>query len=440
MKNLALPAFALVALLAPLNPIGVTDLVGVAQAQFTHPVGSAPPPPPPPPPTDAFAACLLTMSPNSWKSANTCASSGHATVRSVAWSCSAQPCSSNGQPGVPADAPTNAQLVGSSDVGGITTDWGGGLYNITDNFMMVWGGGHQGYYGNEIYGYKIANLDWQRLSVPSSMNTFVKGGAAEVLPDGNPVAGHTYSGLQYSTVSGDLVQMGTCGEDDGGCAELSWKQKFSGLSPTSYNHWGSIAIIDFVLPGQNSGYDPNTGRVYSWGGFESRALAFLASPYTGSWVSSGGSAAGNTSASTAAVQPGQQMIAIGPGAGQGGTTNFIAANLTTGALITSTATGDTSATSCASAPGFAYDPTANVFVGWCGGATVSVLNPTTYNWVAHNGTGTTPTCSSAGHCTGATGTMVNGTFGRFQCLQPKYNACVLVNSVEDPLFIYKPDF
>lgn len=384
------------------------------------------------PPADQMAACLATMATNTWKDASTCVAT-NSTVRAVAWNCTAQPCSSNGQPGTPSDAPTTASLIGGADVSGVMTDWGGGTYDSDDKMLIVWGGGHLGYYGNELYGFSLPTLQWQRLSVPSSLNGFTKGGNAFTMPDGNPIAPHTYNGLDYVSGTG-LFQLATAGNDLGNSSNQSWKQTVSGLSPTAYNHWAAISGIPNVFLGQISGLDPSSSKLYVWGGFASVPIASLSSPYTGAWVSTGGNAINNGTTYTGAIQPGVQFVAAGANAST--TSNFLAANISTGNEITRAFIGDASIPNCGN-PGFVWDATVSQFIGWCGGKNIATLNPSTYVFTLVTVGGTvTPSCTDA-HCTSATGVLSEGVFGRFQCLRPVYSACIAVNTVDDHVFIYK---
>src|SRR5437879_4054984 len=44
----------------------------------------------------------------------------------------------------------------------------GGSYDSTRNRMIVWGGGHQDYAGNEIYTFDIGTLSWSSVNNPSA--------------------------------------------------------------------------------------------------------------------------------------------------------------------------------------------------------------------------------------------------------------------------------
>ena len=62
--------------------------------------------------------------------------------------------------------------------------WSGGAFDTKRDRLLVWGGGHGDYSGNEIYAFDLAQLKWIRLSDPSA-NT---GGdeCSGLYPDGRP--------------------------------------------------------------------------------------------------------------------------------------------------------------------------------------------------------------------------------------------------------------
>ncbi len=94
---------------------------------------------------------------------------------------------------------------GTEGISGIMDDWSGGA--MASNYgaagaLVVWGGGHGGYAGSDIYGFDLAERKWKRISNPygsapgdrsapsitSSIGTF---------PDGSPINPHTYDTLEY---------------------------------------------------------------------------------------------------------------------------------------------------------------------------------------------------------------------------------------------------
>lgn len=89
---------------------------------------------------------------------------------------------------------------------GVLNDWTGGVFASEEGKLgglVVWGGGHRGYYGNEIYFFDLQTLTWSRKSEPTAGQT---PGDPHSLGldkdtclyyDGHPVAFHTYDSATY---------------------------------------------------------------------------------------------------------------------------------------------------------------------------------------------------------------------------------------------------
>src|SRR4029079_157760 len=92
--------------------------------------------------------------------------------------------------------PTNGQFAGTWGVGGpgmVLAAWGGGAVDTQRSRLILGGGGHADYYGNELYAFDILTLTWSRLTDPF-VNPVMD---QEVNADGTPNSRHTYSGLAY---------------------------------------------------------------------------------------------------------------------------------------------------------------------------------------------------------------------------------------------------
>src|SRR5215831_10640591 len=64
-------------------------------------------------------------------------------------------------------APTNGQFAGTWGVGGpanVIAAWCGGALDTQRSRLILWGGGHADYYGNELYAFDIPTLKWSRLT------------------------------------------------------------------------------------------------------------------------------------------------------------------------------------------------------------------------------------------------------------------------------------
>lgn len=71
--------------------------------------------------------------------------------------------------------------------------WGGGTVDTARNRLLVWGGGHANYWGNEMYALDLPSLSIKRIIDPSPLTS--QSNCQSALPDGTPVSRHTYYGL-----------------------------------------------------------------------------------------------------------------------------------------------------------------------------------------------------------------------------------------------------
>ena len=111
------------------------------------------------------------------------------------------------------------RLAGSGNYQAIVDAWGGGILNtkgvthggsfIAGTFLVVFGGGHSDYAGNEVYAYGPLESDapaWRRLTdptMPPPQNV------ARV--NGYPVSRHTYDTLQYIPAQNRMLSMACAG-------------------------------------------------------------------------------------------------------------------------------------------------------------------------------------------------------------------------------------
>ena len=94
--------------------------------------------------------------------------------------------------------PSESQYPGIRGTGGckcVITAWSGGVYISGHKTMIVWGGGHNDYYGNEVYGFDINILTWSVLRAPSTPTS--PSMCPHNLPGYAPNSRHTYDGLSY---------------------------------------------------------------------------------------------------------------------------------------------------------------------------------------------------------------------------------------------------
>src|SRR5215472_17845774 len=72
---------------------------------------------------------------------------------------------------------TNALYNGplANDIHGVTgpasimSAWSGGTFDAATDSLLVWGGGHHDYFGNEVYSFSLQTMQWTMLDTPSSL-------------------------------------------------------------------------------------------------------------------------------------------------------------------------------------------------------------------------------------------------------------------------------
>jgi hypothetical protein len=98
--------------------------------------------------------------------------------------------------------PDAAPWHGNSGHAAVVSAWNGGAYayGLGDyGSLLIWGGGHADYYGNEVYAFDLGTLTWSRLTDPYEAPQFGEIDAYPDgrFPDGTPVVPHTGDMLEY---------------------------------------------------------------------------------------------------------------------------------------------------------------------------------------------------------------------------------------------------
>ncbi len=323
-------------------------------------------------------------------------------------------------------APVNPSLLGGPS--GVVGAWSGGAFDTKRDRMIVWGGGHGDYYGNEIYVFDLNSLKWTRVNDPS----FVEAGVAEFpsgyYTDGNPVSRHTYNYLQYlpdpidrfcSFGGAGLWQSGQYGTSHVDCFNFD------------KNLWETQKFPDTPSAGigANTAYDPVTQSLWQHGGYADTGMSRL-DLKTGQWTqlwrpfTNAGYTLGYYR--TSDLDPLlKQFIAVGANKiitwdlNNIGPTNY-------GTEITTTGPQNIVA---ASSPGFIYVPDLMAFVGWGGGKDLYKLDLATKTWttmpLSANSAATPPAVQSNW-----------GTFGRMR-YSPKKKVIVLITGDSNNVLVYK---
>lgn len=307
--------------------------------------------------------------------------------------------------------------------------WGGGAFDTKRDRLIVWGGGHGDYAGNEIYVFDLNTLKWTRLNEPSPVPTNTTEFRSGYYPDGGPVSRHTYNYIQYlpdpvdrfcSFGGAAFWQTGQYGSAHTDCFNFDLNK----WEPQKFPDATSFGI------GANSAYDPVTSSVWVHAGYGDMGMSKL-DLKTGQWTQMWGafSDAGNMLGyhRTSDIDPiNRKMVAVGEG-------KILTWDLTKTGMnyaeeITTTGP-QTVVTGAQGTPGFVYVPELKAFVGWSGGPNLYKLDLATKTWTAlppaPNSQSVPPTQQ-----------LSTGTYGRLR-YSPLKKALVLLNSHDQNVFIYK---
>jgi len=286
--------------------------------------------------------------------------------------------------------------------GAIMDGWSGGAYDTKRDRLVIWGGGDNDYWGNEIYAFDVASLAWHRQTDPS----LEVGNCQQVNPDGTPNGRHTYGGLAYINHADRFFAAGGAWNcTNRGCGiRYTWTFDFVSKQWNNQNPSGTLPA---PYCGYSSAYDPVGKKVYL--GVPNSDGGFYSYDYDANrWTKLTND---DLYEYTMAVDTRRGLLVA---VGQGSVYVYnIRANPVTHESWSSPFSGKV---------GMDYDPVADRMVAWSGGA-VYALNLDTKTWTTHNASGA-PTPNS------------NGTYGRWR-YSPIVNAFISVNAVGQNVYFYK---
>jgi hypothetical protein len=305
--------------------------------------------------------------------------------------------------------------------------WGGAMGDTKRNRLIIWGGGHGDYYGNEVYSLNLGATPatLTRITDPSPLPV---SGCPDAAPDGAPVSRHTYNNLAYLPAQDLMFSF------DGGkapCGLVSghtWTLDLSTAKP----QWHAMDPVNGYNPVGGSwygyavcAYDPNSQSVIC-----NDADIFLRyTPGTNSFTVL---KAGQHPpfSSTGVVDPVRKLMIFMGHEYQATAPLVKVVDLSSGSNFTiqdwsSQVTG-CSALAGSNYPGLQYDPVLDRIVGWPGtGNTIYIFNPDT------------KTCTAQTYPNGPQyTTLPDGTFGRFQYF-PALDAFAVVNQATSDAFLLK---
>jgi hypothetical protein len=301
----------------------------------------------------------------------------------------------------------------------IVAAWSSGAYDTKRDRMIIWGGGHSDYSGNEVYAFSLKTFAWTRLTEPSAWGGDPRNPSNDVRhPDGRPVSRHTYDYIDYIPPPVDRFFSG------GGGA--LWYSSFSDPSTYLFDfdalEWQTQSDCPSYGVGAVCAVGPD-GLVWQHGQSGDKAVLSSYDAALDVWTTHArfpGTWFGNKK--TAAIDPvRRRFVAIGEGSAWAWDLDRPDDD------PESLDAGGATEIEGTQSPGFDYDPISGQLVAWNGGASVYSLDLETRTWTKRTtvGVGTTP--PPAGPV---------GTYGHWR-YAPSLNVFVSVNSTEQNVYVYR---
>ncbi|WP_405242477.1 hypothetical protein [Lentisalinibacter salinarum] len=307
-------------------------------------------------------------------------------------------------------------------VSAVTRTWNSATFDTNRNCLLVTGGGHNDYGGNEVYRFCLDSLSWDRLTDPTP---FPNRHPEYQNADGSPVSRHTYGGVVYVPGIDRLFLFdgspddgpGTCGVRGTWTLDLASREA-AGEYLTS--QWELRTAEGEPEPGCNNVavFDPSAARIV----YKNLRGTYEFDFGSAKWVELSGDARLNNAVNLAIDPAKQLLVEVG-----GGETALwdITKDLSGGVIATSGVKtieqGDD--------PGLVYDPRIGKIVGWEGGTSVFVLDTGTRVW-SEVGPASTNTVDPGPVST------AGGVFGRF-AYSAESNVYMYVDRVSENVYLYR---
>jgi hypothetical protein len=168
----------------------------------------------------------------------------------------------------PANDFNNYRYPYADACGSVIVAWNSAIADLQRNRLILWGGGHTDYAGNEIYSLQLdANPPALiRLNPPSPPNP--TNGCVETLLDGRPNSRHTYDALVYLPNQDEMFVFGGSLDRCGFAGNSTWTLQLSSVltscAPNCAAKWAkqSPASVPAAVYGVTTAYDNEHGLVW----------------------------------------------------------------------------------------------------------------------------------------------------------------------------------
>jgi hypothetical protein len=308
--------------------------------------------------------------------------------------------------------PNIPQIQGAIGCQGVIAAWNGGIADTNRNRLLFTGGGHQNYWGNEVYSLNLSDLTLTRINnpvFPSSIPSCTEDWGNPPTVPSTPAARETYSGLAYLQHLDKMWlfggALGTSGCRSTGMwmldlPTLTWQR----MDPTNGTQETVYTDINYA------DYDPQTKLVYVY--IANNDVLASYNPDTNTMTELlNHNSYGVGAYSNGVLDPKRHLFVI-LGAGFAGSYDLTTTPPTFRKF--SSQTVGCSGIQGPNYPGLAYDPVQDKIVGWAGGNTVYLFDTPTL------------TCTAVTYPGGPPAQQTNGTYGRWRYF-PALNVFAVVN-------------
>jgi hypothetical protein len=302
------------------------------------------------------------------------------------------------------NCPIDSSIQGTTGCASVILAWGGGTADTKRNRLLIWGGGHSNYYGNEVYALDLSALTMSRIIDQTKNPTL----CVESQADGHPSSRHTYYDLAYIANADRMFSFGgapACTAGIGSNATwtldlptLTWRRQdptTSGVRPNG-GPGLSVAVYD---PNSNFVFVEDLSNLYKYD-LSANTYTMLSSVSGVDYHQSG------------VIDPTRKMLFLFGG------NQLWAINIAPGSNYAlqdwSSQVSGCSALMNTDYPGLAFDTKQSLVVGWTGGSSVYQFNPGTKS------------CTAVTYSGGPGAAQQFGTNGRFAYM-PALNLFVVVN-------------
>ncbi len=305
----------------------------------------------------------------------------------------------------------------------ITSQWSGGTWDERNNRLIILGGGHGTYYGNEPYALDLNTQTLVQLDTPPPASATSSAATnCSIMTNGELGGRHTYSNLAWVDHLNVLVLVGGAGSCTAGSTEEDlwvWSNSAKTWTRSQPDLRASVGF-NSSAGGTDAGvvYDTVRQRVWfhdCWKIYEYNVDTNTVITHT---MSNGCQGLDSVFYMTWSYDPTRNRYF---GVGEGRVVHVTVGGSGSYSWVSQSTSGSQTCVG-ARAPGLAYDPVQDRYVCWQGGNTVYVLNPSTWAWSTLTVSGTPPRLALESNG------VDYGTYGRFQYSQ-KENAFVFCGDV-----------